>query len=319
MKLIITGIGGFVAYHFIEYLKSIQSNLEILGLDIADNIEINYSKFNYKKIDLRNYNEVFEILSEYKPDYILHLASISSVSKSWTMPLDSFINNTNIFLNIVESIRQLKLSTRILSIGSSEEYGKYSANQMPLKETDELHPANPYAIARVSQEMLSKLYADEYGLNIVMTRSFNHIGIKQKSTFVVASFVEQLINIKTNKQTSIKVGNIEIIRDFLDVRDVVEVYYKLLKFGKKGEIYNVCSNRGIKLLDIIKIISDILNIKPIIEIDKSRIRPDDNMIIIGDNSKIKKEFGFTPKYLITESLKEIVNEKIEYINEREQI
>lgn len=307
-KILITGIAGFVAKHFVEYLQKNNFEYEILGLDILDDYEINYKYAKYKKIDLTDRALIQEVLDNFKPDYILHLASVSSVSVSWQKPVQSFVNNTNIFLNIVESIRELGLKTRILSIGSSEEYGNYPADQMPLKENYELFPCNPYAVARVSQEMLSKLYADSYNVDIIMTRSFNHIGPRQKEIFVIPSFIRQLINIKNDPTNNeIKVGNIEITRDFLDVRDVVDAYYKILTQGKKGEIYNVCSGNGIKLKEIIETVSKILNITPKITVDENRIRPADNLIIVGDNSKLKSELNWNPTYSLENTLKDMIN------------
>ncbi len=306
-KILITGVFGFVANYFIKYLKENSYNYNILGIDILEKFKINYENAIYKKIDLADKALIKEVIENFKPDYILHLASVSSVSKSWDYPVESFVNNTNIFLNIAEAIRELKLNTKILSVGSSEEYGNYNSESMPLKENYELFPCNPYAVARVSQEMLSKLYSDNYGLNIVMTRSFNHIGPTQKDCFAIPSFIKQLINIKNNKDSKLFVGNIEIIRDFLDVRDVVDAYYKLLLYGEKGQIYNVCSGKGIKLKEIISITSKYLGINPEIIIDKSRIRPADNLIIIGDNTKLKIATGWKQNYQIEQTIHDIIN------------
>jgi len=309
-KILMTGAAGFVASHFIEYLKRNNLEYEILGIDLADDMDLDYGHAKYKKINLADRALIQELLDNFRPDYILHLASVSSVSKSWQAPVESFVNNTNIFLNIAESIRELKLKTRILSIGSSEEYGNYPAEKMPLKETYELKPCSPYAVARVSQEMLSKLYADDYGVDIVMTRSFNHIGPRQRDVFVIPSFIKQLVDIKQGRaDNKIYVGNIEIVRDFLDVRDVVDAYYKLLINGKKGEVYNVCSGRGVKLKEIIETASKILNISPEIVVDKSRIRPADNMVIIGDNSKLEQELGWCPEQDIEKTLVDMINQK----------
>lgn len=291
-KLLITGTAGFVAGYFIEFLKENEIEYDILGLDIVDKLSCDYPSYKYKRINLQDKELIKEVIENFKPDYILHLASISSVSESWSYPVESFVNNTNIFLNIIESIRELQLSTRILSVGSSEEYGNYPSDKMPLKEDYELKPCNPYSVARVSQEMLSKLYADNYGLNIIMTRSFNHIGPRQNDKFVIPSFVKQLLNAKTTGTLRIDVGNVEIVRDFLDVRDVVEAYHKILIEGKIGEIYNVCSGNGIKLKEIINIIAEQLSITPEIYVDKNRLRPTDNLIIVGDNTKLKSELNW---------------------------
>lgn len=128
----------------------------------------------------------------------------------------------------------MNLDCRILSIGSSEEYGNVQAKDMPLREDHALNPISPYAVARVSQEMLSKIYVDGYGMDIIMTRSFNHIGPGQKDLFVISSFAKQLVQLSGNKDDSkLVTGDISIVRDFVDVRDVVGAYYLLFKKVKK--------------------------------------------------------------------------------------
>lgn len=303
-KILITGVNGFVAKYFLDYLLENHIDLDILGIDINLGTTLN---INYRQVDLTNRQSIYNVLELFAPDYILHLASISSVSQSWIRPVDSFVNNTNIFLNLVESVRELNLKPRILSIGSSEEYGNYPIENMPLKENYELHPTNPYSVARVSQEMLSKLYADNYGIDLVMTRSFNHMGPGQKDIFVVSSFVKQLVEIsQNNTEKVLHIGNVDIVRDFLDVRDVVDAYYKLLLHGRKGQVYNVCSGNGIKLRELISIIARILKTEVKLEIDSSKIRPSDNNVIIGDNSKIKAELNWQPIYSLEQTLADMI-------------
>ncbi|WP_308756463.1 GDP-mannose 4,6-dehydratase [uncultured Bacteroides sp.] len=234
-KILITGVSGFVAKHFLDFLEDNQLKVQVLGLDILDTnlySDFNYVDFQYKRIDLLDQGEIENILFLFRPNYILHLASYSSVAFSWKNPILSFQNNVNIFLNLLEVIRKYSLKTRILSIGSSEEYGNINTDDIPLKETARLDPLSPYAVARVSQEMLSKLYSKSYGLDIVMTRSFNHIGPGQSDIFVVSSFVRRILEEKSNdiRKIQLLVGNLNIVRDFLDVRDVVRAYYILLKF-----------------------------------------------------------------------------------------
>ena len=309
---LITGFSGFVSWHFLEYLEIIQVKTKVVGIDV--NVpNFDYSKFKYVKCEFKTVNlldkkEVHSVLEKYKPNYILHLASYSSVAFSWENPYTSFTNNTNIFLNILEEVRLLNLDSKILSIGSSEEYGDVNIYDIPLKETSSLNPISPYAVARVSQEMLSKIYADGYGLNIIMTRSFNHIGIGQKENFVIPSFAKQLINIKNNKSDSIlKVGDISIVRDFIDVRDVVNAYHKLFEYGKVGSVYNICSGKGNSLNQIILMMTKIIDIKVSIIVDEKIVRPNDNKIIIGCNEKLKTDTKWENKISIEQSLTDILN------------
>lgn len=312
MKLLITGFAGFVSPHFLNLLNTVEPGAEILGVDknFPDfNFDI-YSnlRITFKDIDLLNKKIVEETIVTFKPQYILHLASVSSVAQSWQTPLDSFVNNTNIFLNLIEQIRINKIDCRILSIGSSEEYGEVNEKELPLTETHSLHPLSPYAVARVSQEMLSKIYAEGFNLNIIITRSFNHIGPGQRDNFVISSFAKQLVLLAKNNSgiNKIVTGDLSIIRDFLDVRDVVKAYYCLLKNGRKGEVYNICSGNGIILKDIILKMSAILKIEIEIEIDEKLIRPNENKKIIGSYKKINTELGWQPEISLAKSLTDII-------------
>lgn len=312
-KYLITGYSGFVGRHFLEYLERNEAHSSVKGLDVQNP---EFSQDSYKnirldceRIDLLDQERVESIIFNFQPDYILHLASFSSVAFSWKEPILSFRNNMNIYLNLLESVRKLNLPARILSIGSSEEYGNVDEKTLPLTEMHIPRPVSPYAVARVSQEMISKVYVDGYGLDIIMTRSFNHIGPFQRDVFVVSSFAKQLVEIKRNGKSSGKLvtGDTSIVRDFTDVRDVVVAYDLLLKKGKTGEIYNVCSGRGTSLSDVIGIMAKILNLDIRTEMNEKLVRPSDNRIIIGSNEKIKREVGWHNAIPLEKSLRDIIH------------
>jgi len=311
-KYLITGSGGFVAKHFLDYLESLRVPVSVLGVDIHPiSYPLNYSFvfFSFQQIDLQNKELTNDILKEYKPDYLLHLASFSSVAYSWINPVAAFVNNSNIFLNLVDQVRLLKLNCRILSVGSSEEYGNISETELPVTEKCALRPSSPYAVARVSQEMLSEIYAKNYGIDIVLTRSFNHIGPGQKEVFVISSFAKKLAEIKKGLVVTdtIMTGNISVVRDFVDVRDVVKAYHVLLNKGTKGEIYNICSGKGNSLRAVLLKMMEIIDITLNISIDQLLVRPDDNKIIIGSNLKIYEDTGWRPSIPLETSLKDIID------------
>lgn len=311
-KILITGFAGFVGHHFLNYMEENHIECQVLGLDVTSNLmsdNYTYIRLSTKTVDLLDYESLEKVVTEFSPDYILHLASYSSVAFSWENPTISFRNNVNIFLNILEIIRNNHLKTRILSIGSSEEYGKVASNDIPLKESTQLNPLSPYAVARVSQEMLSRLYASAFGIDIVITRSFNHIGPYQRDTFVVSSFVKKILELKRSNKNAITLytGDTSIIRDFLDVRDVVHAYYLLLKNGKSGEIYNVCSGNGISLKEVVVKISHLVDVRIMTHIDSNLIRPQDNPLIIGDNAKLIKDTGWMQRYSLEQSLMDIID------------
>ena len=313
-KYLVTGASGFVAYHFFDYLDSIQEDCEVLGIDVVLQENMSLYKFSYLqlrfvKINLLDYPTLEAVIISFLPTHIVHLASFSSVAKSWNEPINSFINNTNIFLNLVEIIRKNNIQCRLLSIGSSEEYGNVPFDCIPIKESVPLNPVSPYAVARVSQEMLARCYVSSYKLDIILTRSFNHIGPGQRDVFVIPSFIKQIIeNMKKGQSGNIKLftGDVTLVRDFLDVRDVVKAYYLLLKKGVAGELYNVCSGTGRSIKEIIDMLSNLLDVQIDVEIDEEKIRPGDNKVIIGDNSKIHNLTGWQPRMSITDSLSDLI-------------
>jgi GDP-4-dehydro-6-deoxy-D-mannose reductase len=314
-KLLITGVSGFVARHFLEYLSERKIPLSVLGLSTSVP-QYDYSQYyegmtvKFAKLDLLNMDALRYVLADFVPDYILHLASFSSVAYSWQHPVESFANNTNVFLNIATVVKEINPNCRILSVGSSEEYGNVTRQDIPLKERQPVRPLSPYAVARVSQELLSKVYVDSFEMNIIMTRSFNHIGPRQDERFVVPSLIKRILEIRDLKQPTgvIETGNLEIVRDFTDVRDVVHAYYLLLMKGRSGEVYNVCSGRGILLRDIVALIAKELDITIETKVNPELVRPSDNMIMIGENFKIKDELGWKPEIPLEISIRDMVSE-----------
>ena len=320
-KYLITGFSGFVGYHFINVLNShANEKIKVLGLDIAEPFD--FSSWNYENLDisfisvnLLDSDKIYQILVEYKPTHILHLAALSSVGLSWKDPSGCFLNNTTIFLNIVEVLRRESICCKLLCIGSSEEYGFVKSGDIPICESLSINPESPYAVTKVAQEGMSKCYVAKYGMNITLTRSFNHIGPRQRDSFVISSFCKQIAEAYTKnlKEFTMVTGNLDIIRDFLDVRDVVEAYYLILQTGKPGELYNVCSGIGYALKDIISILSDISQISITTKINPDFLRPNDMPMIIGNNEKLKKDTEWYPKYNIKQSLTDIFNYWVEQL------
>ena len=276
--------------------------------------QFNFVEYNFENVELLQKEKIEDIIHQFKPDYILHLASYSSVAFSWKEPIISFQNNTNIFLSLLEAVRRFYPPARILSIGSSEEYGNVDQENLPLKECQSLKPGSPYAVARVAQELLSQIYVKGYGLDIVMTRSFNHMGPYQRDIFVIPALVKQLLEIKKKGgRGELTAGDLGIVRDFIDVRDVVSAYFLLLNEGKAGEIYNVCSGKGYSLKEIVDMICKILDVNVTLKLDPDLIRPYDNKIIIGSNEKITTNHGWKLRYTIERSL----NDMIKYFKSQE--
>ncbi len=311
-KILITGFSGFVSRHLLVYLQENDRDVEICGIDISQPA-FDFAAFPdietvYHRVDLLETDAVKHLLAQFGPDYIVHLASFSSVAYSWKHPIECFQNNTNIFLNIIEAVQELHLKCRILSVGSSEEYGNVTEADLPLHEDNHLLPVSPYAVARVAQEMLSRIYADSYGVDIVMTRSFNHIGPWQDIRFVIPGFISRILAIKQKGQSqgTIETGDLSIVRDFVDVRDVVRAYYHLLLHGKSGELYNICSGTGIRLSDIVEKIAGMVGVKIDTVVNPDYVRLNDNRIIVGSHEKISADIGWNPVIPLEVTLKDMI-------------
>ena len=313
-KYLITGFSGFVSRHFLRFLDSLGESSSVLGIDMQeptfDLKEFQRVKCSFERLDLLDEEKTQNIIFQFQPQHILHLAAYSSVSFSWKNPILSFRNNTNIFLSLLEAVRSLNIGTRVLSVGSSEEYGNVTERDLPLTEEMPLKPVSPYAVARVSQEYLSQVYAKGFGIEIVITRSFNHVGPGQKEVFVVPSFAKQLVEGATQKKNRVKVttGDLSIVRDFTDVRDVVRAYYALLHKGKSGEIYNVCSGRGASLKNVLSMIAERAGVIVESNVEPNLVRPQDNRAIIGSNKKILDSVGWRPEIPLEKALADVVDD-----------
>lgn len=226
--------------------------------------------------------------------------------RSWRNPRETVLNNLSLLLNVYEAVRQNNISSRILTVGSSEVYGIVSEHDMPLRESHPVQALNPYAAARIAQENLARIYSEGYHIPIVSTRSFNHIGPGQDIRFVVSSIAKQVVEIARGKREPVlTIGNGSIIRDFTDVQDVVGAYIALLERGRAGEVYNVCSGTGRKIADIAATLLSIGEVSVPIRTSADLMRPVDNPLVIGSNEKIRHETGWQPRIPFEESLKAV--------------
>ena len=303
MKSLIIGAAGFVGYYLIKELQSAGDTVVCTKLPFE---KIDNKNIEIVDLDICDEEEVKKVLLSIKPDNIYHLAAQSSVALSWEKP--ALTMNINIIgsTNILEVIRKELPDTKVLLVGSSEEYGRINLDRK-INEEDALNPKNIYALSKATVEDLGKLYAEAYGLNIFMTRSFNHIGPRQLPNFVVADFANQIAKIERNEhEPIIKVGNLESYRDFTDVRDIVSAYRIIMTKSNKGEVYNIGSGCAIKINDILKMLLIQSSKKIEVQIDKNKFRPIDIKKIEADVSKIEA-LGWTKKYDIKETIIDVLN------------
>ncbi|MGQ9626369.1 MAG: GDP-mannose 4,6-dehydratase [Anaerolineae bacterium] len=319
MKAFITGIAGFAGSHLAEYLLE-NTDLEVYGLihQRADNISHLREKLTLASGDARDLIFLAEILSEIRPDYIFHLAAQSSVHSSWQNPWETFENNVRSQLSILQTAVDLGLEPRILVVGSNEEYGFISPEDLPLKEDSPLRPISPYGVSKVAQDFLGLQYYLGYGVHTVRVRPFNHIGPRQSERFVASAFARQIAEIEFGlKPPVLKVGNLESKRDFTDVRDVVRAYYLALKHGEPGEVYNIGSGvpRGVR--EILSLLLSMSEMEISIKQDPAYLRPSDVPISYCDPTKLRQQTGWKPLIPLEDSLRDTLKywrEKIKAVD-----
>lgn len=302
-KALVIGAGGFVGEYLINELTS---NGYSVHVTIMSGESIGSSHCESSYLNVLNQEQMNDVLKSVRPDYIILLAAQSSVSASWKIPQKTMEINVIGTINLLESLRVLSINSRILLIGSSEEYGKAVTHS--ISEIHPAKPANPYGISKVVQKMIGELYIETYQQDIVFTRSFNHIGPKQAPTFVVSDFAKQIAEIEvTHKNNQIHVGNLGAKRDFTDVRDVVRAYRLILERGTTGEVYNVGSGRSIEIRQLLNQLISRSSQKINVVVDSEKLRPIDVPEICSDITKITNELGWSPEISIHESLDDILD------------
>lgn len=298
-KVLIIGGAGFVGGYLSEIL--IENGFEVHSTCLPDE-KIKNPECKAHNLDILDKNQISAVLDEVKPDVIYHLAAQSSVALSWKNPQLTVDINIKGTLNVLDSLRDSGLDSRIILIGSGEEYGYIQ--HCPVSEEETLRPGNIYAATKACQSMIGNIYARAYKMDIVMVRAFNHIGAGQLPQFVVSDFCKQVAEIEKGlKAPEMRVGNLDARRDFTDVRDVVRAYMLLGEKGKSGELYNVGSGKARairKILDII-ISQSTEDIK--ITVDPERLRPSDIPVIEADISRITADTGWKPEIPIEETIK----------------
>lgn len=311
MKSLIIGGAGFVGAYLVRHLKNDlgydvavtkmpHEQLNIEGVDMAD--------IQVLDLNILNLEDIVALFNQVRPDYIFHLAAQSSVSVSWKNPKLTIDVNIIGGVNVLEALRKIDFKPRVLMIGSGEEYGHIRPGETPITEDNNTRPGNIYAATKACQNMLSKIYVDAYGLDVMMVRAFNHIGPNQTPLFVVADFCQQVAKIESGQQEPvIRVGNLSAARDFTDVRDVVRAYAMLAEKGKAGETYNVGSGKAIVIDEILKLILKNSTSEINVEVDESKLRPVDIPIIEADVSKLIFTTGWKKEIDIEQTIRETLN------------
>jgi GDP-4-dehydro-6-deoxy-D-mannose reductase len=311
MRVLITGITGFVGSHMAEY--ALAQGAEVLGSSRwrskTDNIEHLRSRITLIESDLRDMSSVRALVDAANPSHVIHLAAQSFVGASWQAPAETLSTNIISQVNVLEAIRALRLSPRFVTVGSSEEYGLVHEDEVPIRETNPLRPLSPYAVSKVAQDLIGFQYYKSYGLPILRSRAFNHTGPRRGDVFMESNLARQVAEIEAGlSPPAVRVGDLKPRRDYSDVRDIVRGYWLLLERGEPGEVYNLCSGRSWAMQRVLDFLLAQSTVKDIaVEVDPARLRPSDVMVLEGDPSKIEKATGWRTEIPFERTLLELLN------------
>jgi GDP-4-dehydro-6-deoxy-D-mannose reductase len=310
MELLVTGVTGFVGTHLVELLQQERADVEIYGV-VRRGVERVSLPPRVHKIEAEiehpaSVDAVFDVV---RPDRVVHLAAQSSVHQSWLDPDGTLRTNLHGTLHVLEALRRRGLRAPMLVVGSADEYGEAEPSLLPLREDCPLRPSSPYAVSKVAQGYLALQYVLSHRLPVLRTRTFPHTGPGRGEGFAESSFAKQLAEIELGRRAPVlEVGNLDAVRDFTDVRDVVRAYWLLLEKGEPGEVYNVCSGRGIAIREILQRLIALTRADVEVRVDPARLRPADIPVLVGDPARLRRATGWQPCLPIERTLQDLLDD-----------
>lgn len=306
LQALITGAGGFVGRHLCAYLLA-HTDWEMLGTVYPQQVEAQPPEpcLRLRHADLRDPEGVRALVDEVQPDYIFHLAAQSFVPASFSDPWDTLENNIRAELNLLEAVRRSGRDVRVLVVGSNEEYGAPRPEELPQTEDSPLRPNNPYAVSKIAQDFLGFQYYLAYGVPVVRVRPFNHTGPGQAPRFVVPAFASQIARVEAGLQEPVmQVGNLDVARDFTDVRDIVRAYYLAVTQGESGEVYNLASGQAQSVRGLLETLLSYSKTDIRVERDPARYRPVDVPVVYGSSEKFHHRTGWEPQIPFEQTLRD---------------
>ncbi|HKI19301.1 MAG TPA: GDP-mannose 4,6-dehydratase, partial [Isosphaeraceae bacterium] len=241
------------------------------------------------------------------PEVIYHLAAQSNPQGSLTDPRGTWSLNLGGSLNLLEAVKSSGQKPRVILVGSGVCYGNPAPEFIPVREDCPLRPNNPYAASKAAVDLLGIQHHLAYGTDVVMVRPFNHAGPRQSSRYVLAALALQVAEVESGRRDCLEVGNLDVVRDFTDVRDVVCAYRLLARDGKPGEVYNLGSGRGTKIADALEHLRSLANGPVPVRVDAGRVRAVDQPLLVADPTKLRDAVGWAPSFTIEQTLADMLD------------
>jgi GDP-4-dehydro-6-deoxy-D-mannose reductase len=303
MRVLVTGGTGFVGQHLVRLLQErtctvfstylVKPSSPIPGAELLAG-------------DIRNQDQVLQVVRYAKPQHIYHLSALSSVVKSYEGARQVWETNVWGAMNLLDAVREAAPQARVLLVGSSQCYGQVASRRLPVAEDERLAPASPYAASKAAAEMLATQFFHSCGLQVIRARPFNHTGPGQSAEFVCSDLARQVAEIEFGLRSPVlRIGNIRVERDFSDVRDVVRAYELLLHHGAAGDVYNVASGRGVSIAEIVKHLQSYCPRPFKVDVEQKRVRSGEVPKMYGNNRKLRRATGWKPAYSLAQTLRDL--------------
>jgi GDP-4-dehydro-6-deoxy-D-mannose reductase len=282
----ITGCGGFIGSHLSEWLLSqgcrpvgiVRSNTRHIA-HLTGRLEVHAGEITDRA-------QLVSLLRAVQPEFVFHLAALYVIQASWRDPKATFETNVLGTISLLEAVREARPDAVVQIAGSGVEYGPSTPEELPIAETRVPRPVNPYALSKTAAVELGRLYAMRYGMRVHSVRPFQLVG-PRKYPDACSEFARGIVEVERGRATDLPVGDLEVVRDLLDVRDGVKAMWLIARSGQAGEVYNICSGVGYRLGDILERFMDLARIHVRVREDPARLRPLDVPVIVGDNAKLR--------------------------------
>jgi GDP-4-dehydro-6-deoxy-D-mannose reductase len=301
-RILVTGCSGFLASHLLQRLLAGERN-KVFGITEVPGFI--YPDVEVFQVDIRRRGDIAEMMDVIRPDVTYHLAAVTNVGFAWRNPELTYEVNFMGTSNLLEALQGSAPDSRLLLMSSAEIYRTGSAE--PITEATPVLAQNPYALSKLAMEMLGDLYSRVFAMKVCKIRAFNFTGPGQDRKFVASDFACQIVRIERGEQAPvIRVGNLEAVRDFSDVRDVARYLQVIGEQGGGGEVFNVCSGSAYPIRRVLDILLSLSGARIRVETDPSKFRPLDNPVIRGDPARMRRRFGLAPEYDLEQTLLDLL-------------
>jgi GDP-4-dehydro-6-deoxy-D-mannose reductase len=310
MRALVTGVSGFVGGHLTEYL--VDAGDIVVGLSASGRWPAALAHLaRHVRIEAYDLADVAEadladLIARKQPEVIYHLAAQANPQASVADPRGTWALNLGGALNVLEAVRRAGLKPRVVLVGSGVCYGNPSAEHLPVTESCPLRPNNPYAASKGAADLLGIQHYLAHGTDVVIVRPFNHAGPRQSPTYVLSALARQVAEVEAGRRARVDVGNVNVIRDFTDVRDVARAYRLLAERGTPGEVYNLGSGRGTRIADALATLTELAQVPIEIRTDPARVRPVDQPLLVANPTKLRQATGWEPRVSTHQTLADML-------------